>query len=62
MLFDRPLKPLTRPPEPGVKVYSPDEELLIATGRRLETRRRREGGANEEVEETVDEGILGKVC
>ena len=41
MDFDKPLNPLTRPPEDMEKSYLPSSERLMVIGRRLETRRRR---------------------
>lgn len=41
VVFAKPLRPVTRPPEDMLKLYVPSSERLMVIGRRLETRRRR---------------------
>ena len=56
MVLDRPLKPLTNPPEDMDISYLPSSERLIVMGRRLETSSRRPSLTSH------DAGVFGEVA
>lgn len=59
--MERPLRPVARPPDDIEKSYLPSGDLLIVTGRRLETNRSLDSSRGGGAEVSSAAGILCEV-